>query len=144
MEQRKTPPTPPDSVWQDEGFEFELTDIDEARRILDTESISQFDVATIVSPDHWKKLRRPKLPSDRALTGHAIDWLMALPSALRPERLSHEFPRIVNALAEVWEEPDQCQAAFDGLLCSQRKGRTGFPPAVLEELLALKNWTQLF
>lgn len=144
MDQRKNQPVPPESIWQEEGFEFELTDIDEARRILDTESISQFDVATIVSPDHWKKLRRPKVASDRALTGVAIDWLTALPAALRPHVLSREFPRIVNSLAEVWDDPEQCQAAFQGLLCSGRKGRQGFSDAVRDELVALQDWTQLF
>ena len=143
MDQAKKP-TSPDSRWQDEGLEFELTDIDEARRILDTESISQFDVATLVPPEHWKKHRREKLPSDRALTGAAIDWLMALPPSLRPQNLSRHFPRIVNALAEVWDEPEPCQAALDGLLCGGRKGRKGFPPAVHAELVALRNWTQMF
>lgn len=144
MDQGKKPSTSPDSARQDEGLEFELTDIEEARRILDTESISQFDVATLVPPEHWKKLRREKVPSDRALTGAAIDWLTALPPKLRPHSLSVHFPRIVNALAEVWHEPEQCQAALDGLLCSGRKGRQGFPRAVQAELAALRDWTQVF
>ena len=128
----------------DEGFEFELTDIEEARRILDTESVSQFDVFTVVPPGHWQRLRRPKLPTDRAVTGQAIEWLMALPPTLRPENLSVLFPRIANALAEVWHEPEQCQAALDRLLSKERKGRAGFPPAVHAELVALRNWTQVF
>lgn len=127
-----------------EGFEFELTDIEEARRILDTESVSQFDGATIVPAEHWKRLRRGKLPTDRAVTGRAIDWLLALPPALRPQNLSLQFPRITNALAEVWHEPEQCQAALERLLCDGRKGRKGFPCAVHDELSALRNWTQIF
>ena len=39
------------------------------------------------------------MPTDRALTDQAIDWLLALPSALRPQ-ISRQFRRIVNALAE--------------------------------------------
>lgn len=144
MDPAEKPPTAPDSRWQEEGLEFELTDIEEARRILDGESISQFDVATVVPPEQWKRLRREKLPSDRALTGAALDWLTALPPALRPHHLSRHFPRIVNALAGVWEEPEECQAALDGLLFSERKGRKGFPPAVHAELVALRNWTQMF
>ena len=144
MDQAKKPPASPDTRGQDEGLEFELTDIDEARRILDTESISQFDVATLVPPEHWKRVRREKVPSDRALTGAAIDWLTALPPKLRPHNLSVHFPRIVNALAQVWDEPGECQAALDGLLCSERKGRQGFPRAVQAELVALRDWTQVF
>lgn len=143
MDQPKKPPASPESVWG-EGLEFELTDIDDARRTLDAESISQFDVNGIDRPEHWKRLRRASLPTDRALTGQAIDWLMALPAALRPQLASRQFPRIINALAEAWDEPDQCQAAFDRLLNDGRKGRKGFPPAVRNELSALREWTQVF
>ena len=142
--QLKKPFTPDDAFWQKEGFEFELTDFGDARRVLDAESISQFDVATVASPEQWKRLRRRKLPTDIALAGHAIDWLLSLPPSLRPEQLSHQFPRITNALAEVWHEPELCQAAFDRLLADTRKGRKGFPPAVQDELIALRDWTQVF
>ena len=142
MDQPDKPSTPPESVWG-EGLDFELTDIEAARRILDEESISQFDVASVARPEHWKRLRRANLPTDRALTGQAIAWLLALPPTLRPQSLSHHFPRIVNALAEVWYEPEQCQAAFDRLLRDERRGRKGFPAAVHDELVALRNWTQL-
>lgn len=146
MDQPKKPPPPsppPESDWG-EGLEFELTDIEEARRILDAESVSQFDVSGADRPEHWKRLRRASLPTDRALTGKAIDWLMALPTTLRPQLLSRQFPRIINALAEVWHEPELCQAAFDRLLRDERKGRKGFPGGVHDELVALRNWTQVF
>jgi hypothetical protein len=124
---------------QDEGLEFELTDFEEARRILDSESASQF----FVPPEHWTRLRRGTLPTDRALTGRAIDWLLALPPTQRPQNLSVLFPRITNALAEVWHEPQQCQAALDKLLRDGRKGRKGFPFVVRDELIVLRNWTQI-
>lgn len=143
MEQSKKQPASPE-LRQDEGFEFELTDIEEARRILDTGSLSQFDVATVVPPGHWKNLRRPNLPTDRALTGQAIDWLLDLPPKLRPQSLSLQFPRIINALAEVWTEPERCQTAFTRLLCDGRKGRKGFSDAVRHELVALQSWAQVF
>jgi hypothetical protein len=141
---RSKKPTSPESFSEDEGFEFEITDFGEARRILDSESLSQFDVATTVPSGHWERIRREKLPTDRALTGRAIDWLLALPPPLRPQNLSSQFPRIANALAEVWYEPHECQAALDKLLCGDRKGRKGFPAAVRDELIALRNWTQVF
>jgi hypothetical protein len=144
MNPPKSQPNPLQSPPQDEGFEFELTDIEDARRTLDSESMSQFDVATVDAPDKWKRLRRAKLPTDRALTGQAIDWLLTLPPALRPQKLSREYPRIVNALAGIWHEPEQCKVAFDKLLCSQRKARRGFPVAVQQELVALRNWMQPF
>jgi hypothetical protein len=133
-------PTPPD----DDGLEFELTDLEDARRVLDEESISQFDVAGAASPAQWKRLRRSSLPTDRALSGSAIDWLIALPPTLRPEHLPRRFPRIVNALAVVWHDADACHVAMAKLLDDTRKGRQGFPPEVRAELVALRDWIQVF
>ncbi len=144
MDQSKKQFSSPESLWQDEGFEFELTDIEEARRILDNESLSQFDGAAVVPPEHWKKLRRKNLPTDRAVTGQAIDWLLSLPPTLRPQNLGVQFPRIINALAQVWDDPERCEAAFARLLCDRRKGRKGFPDAVHHELVALQSWAQVF
>lgn len=144
MDRAKKESTSSNSLWQDGAFEFELTDVADARRVLDTESMAQFDVATVLLPEQWKRLRRRTLPTDRALTGRAIDWLLALPPTLRPQSLSRQFPRIINALAEVWHEPEQCQAAFDKLLGNGRKGRKGFPIEVHEELVALQKWTEIF
>ena len=125
---------------EDEGFEFELTDLEEARRVLDSESMSQFDVATVASPAQWKRVRRHTLPTDRALSGRAIDWLLPLPAGVRPEQLSSRFPRIANALAEVWHDPEESLASLDKLLGDGRRGRKGFPPAVHHELVALREW----
>lgn len=140
MDPPKKPSTSPPSTWQDEGLEFELTDFGEARRILDDESISQFHVETVVSPAHWKRLRRAALPTDRALSGRGIDWLMSLEPSVRPQKLTAQFPRITNALAEVWHEPNECQAVLAKLLDDGRTGRSGFPPGVQNELLALRDW----
>jgi hypothetical protein len=124
----------------DEGFEFELTDLDEARRVLDSESMSQFDVATVASPAQWKRIRRVPLPTDRALGGRAIDWLLSLPASVRPQHLSSRFPRIANALAELWDDPEERRTSLDKLLGDGRKGRKGFPPEVHHELTALRDW----
>ena len=59
---------------------------------------------------------------------------------LRPERLSSQFPRIANALAVVWNEPNECQAVLDKLLDDGRTERTGFPPPVRNELITLRTW----
>jgi hypothetical protein len=146
MDPHKKPPTPSSAPsWQDQGLEFELTDFESARQVLDSESISQFDVVSIGAPEQqWKRLRRARLPTDRALSGQAIDWLIGLPPGLRPQALSAQFPRIVNALAQAWDDPAECQAVLDGLLHSERKGRKGFAPQVQDELIALQNWVQVF
>lgn len=112
--------------------------------MLDDESLSQFHVDKVMPPGHWERLRRAKLPTDHALTGRALDWLMALPPTVRPNDLTLLFPRITNALAEVWHEPHELQAALHKLLHDERKGRKGFPAAVNDELVALRDWTQVF
>jgi len=152
MDPPKTPPAPPAPpspaspapASPQDGLEFEITDFEDARRVLDGESLSQFDVATNLSPSHWQRLRRRALPTDRALTGRAIQWLLSLPPTLRPQQLSRQFPRIANALAEVWHEPTECNVALDKLLSGGRKGRKGFPSAVRDELAALRDWTKTF
>ena len=106
MDPPKKPSTPLPSTWHDEGLEFEITDFGEARRILDDESISQFHVETVASPAHWKRLRRATLPTDHALSGQAIDWLLSLAPGLRPQKLTAQFPRIAHALAVVWHEKE--------------------------------------
>lgn len=139
MDPPKKPAASPPSTWEHEGLEFELTDFGEAKRILDDESISQFHVETVISPAELKRIRRPPRPTDRALSGQAIDWLIGLEASLRPQHLSAQFPRIVNMLAVVWNYPEERQAALDKLLNSDRKGRTGFPPLVIRELAALRD-----
>ena len=143
MNTDKKPASPPAPSWQDEGLEFELTDLEDARRVLDGESMSQFDVVSIGAQeeDQWKRMRRKKLPTDRALSGQAIDWLLGLPEGVRPEHLGTQFPRIANALAVVWDDPDERQAGLDKLLFDERRGRKGFPPEVHAEIVALRDWT---
>ena len=141
MDPSEKPSTPsPATGWQEGSLEFEITDFGEARRVLDDESISQFHVETVVKPAHWKRLRRAALPTDRALSGQAIDWLLSLPRELHPEKLSAQFPRVANALAQAWHEPSERQAALDKLFDDGRAGRSGFPRDVQGELVALRDW----
>ena len=133
-----------DSAAEIEGLDYQVVEIEDARRTLDTESLTQFDMAAVAGDDDWVSKRRPRVATDRALTGKALDWLMALPPTLRPEELGLAFPRIVNALSQVWDDPEQFQVALEGLLFDGREGRQGFPPAVHAELLALHEWTRPF
>ena len=144
LEPPSPPPVPPDRRPDHDGFDFEPTDFEDARRVLDEESITQFDVAAPPDSPHWKRLRRTTVASDRALTGQGIDWLLALPEGLRPHALGRRFPRIVNGLAEIWDDPDIVQVALERLLNDGRKGRAGFPADVHAELVALRDWVQPF
>jgi hypothetical protein len=68
---------------------------------------------------------------------HTDSWLHALPKGLRPVRLQQDFPRIANDLARLWAKTEELDRYFDDKEFSPRDDRSGFPPLVKEELLAL-------
>lgn len=118
---------PPDS------FDFQLTDFDEARRALD-ELPPGVGEAACLEPGYWEARRRKTMPTDRALTGSAIDWLLALPSDVRPKIMCDKFPRIVNQIATYWNERAYAAEALKYLLIDERGGRRGFGQEVDAEL----------
>lgn len=118
------------------AIEFELTDIDDARRAHDAlpEGVDKLPELT---PDYWVQRRRKPLPTDRALLGSTIDWMLNLPPSLRPRELCDRYPRAANALAAAWLGNER-GAVLDGLLTDRRGHRKGFPPEVRSELEALR------
>ena len=118
------------------AIEFELTDFEVARQVLDELPAGLDPVHG--DPAYWATRRRPPLASDRALTGSALDWMVSLPPSLRPQQLGRLFPRIANALAQVWVDRRHALQALDGLLVDRRGGRRGLPDPVQAELLALQ------
>ncbi|HMQ74005.1 MAG TPA: hypothetical protein PKA84_00740 [Rubrivivax sp.] len=116
-----------------DALEFELTDLDEARRALD-ELPPGVGTAQAGSPGYWKGRRRPPQPTDRALTGAAIEWMLGLREDLRPRELCERFPRLANALATAWADAAQRQQALEKLVNDERGQRSGFPHAVRMEL----------
>jgi hypothetical protein len=147
MHSTKKKPGTATRISYDDGLDFEVTAFEEARRVLDGESTPTPHVAAptpVVPPEEWKRVRREPLPTDRALSGQAIDWLLSLPPYVRPQHLTAQFPRIVHSLATVWDEPDQCRAELRKLVIGDRKGRRGFPLPVRQELVALRDWTKAF
>jgi len=120
------------------ALEFELTDFTEARLALE-EPPEGLQAASALRPGRWDSKRRPKLPTDRALVGRTLDWIVALPEAARPMRLADGYPRIANALAECWDDAARANAYIDDLLTDRRGGRRGLPPEVKEELQPLQQ-----
>jgi hypothetical protein len=125
-------PPPPGSI------EFEITDFDEARRALDELPPGVEQVQSLLAgASEWAGRRRKPLPSDRALTGEAMDWVVSLPTALRPHTTCEHFPRVVNAVASSWGDPVFSLQVLDHMINDYRGGRRGFPPTVQHELAAL-------
>ncbi|MEP7281012.1 MAG: hypothetical protein ABI696_03445 [Rubrivivax sp.] len=128
------PPSPPPGT-----IEFELTDFETARGALDDLPAGVEQLQGLMTPDYWLDKRRAPVPSDRALTGTAIDWLIALPPSLRPKAMSERYPRAVNRLAELWTDPLRRHSALDELMVDRRGHRQGFPPEVKAEIELLRR-----
>ena len=118
------------------SIEFELTDLEHARLALEElpEGVDKFQM---LAPNYWEQRRRKPLPSDRALQGSTIDWLLKLPVSLRPRELCDRYPRAANAVATAWQGSERA-AVLDDLLSDRRGRRRGFPPEVKSELEALR------
>ena len=90
-------------------------------------------------PDYWQQRRRKPVASDRALTGTAIAWLLAVPEPLRPTLLSERHPRVVNAIAEAWPGAERL-AFLESLLVDKRGNRVGFGAELRNEIEMLYDW----
>lgn len=129
-------PNPPPAP--DEGFEFELTDFASAREALDDASIElAADAARPATPADWIHRRRPPVPTDRALAGGTIDWMLRLPAALQPRRLADHYPRLANQIAAAWADRERCLRSLQSLLNDDRGGRRGLPHDLRQEVEAL-------
>ena len=113
-------------------IEFEITDLNDARK--EAEKPAAIVALEKLLPGYWEEQRRPLSPSDRALTGKTIDWLLTLPAKARPKALSEQFPRIVNHLAAHWNDLACTQLALMRLLADERGSRKGFSLQIEQEV----------
>jgi hypothetical protein len=134
-------PPPPKTPAHLDSLDFEITDFDEARRALD-ELPAGLQAMQQANPNYWEHRRRGALPSDRALTGAAMDWIVALPPPIRPHTTCEQFPRVANAIADSWEDVPLCTRVLDHMLHDYRGGRRGFPATVQAELSTLMQHQQ--
>lgn len=124
------------------AFEFEITDFDTARQALDELPAGIAEIQRL-KPGYWEARRRPAEPTDRALSGMALDWLSNLPPTVRPARLAERYPRLANQIALNWASGMRCAETFDDLLVDRRGGRHGFPYEVEIELRGLKEYRRV-
>lgn len=124
----------------DAGFEFELTDFASARETLDNTSLEwAAESARPNDPAEWASRRRPPVPTDRALAGATIDWMLRLPAALQPHHLADKFPRLANQIAAAWFDRPRCERALQALLTDDRGGRRGLSYELRNEIEALQR-----
>lgn len=72
---------------------------------------------------------------------HAIaqDWLANLDDSVRPVLLPKHYPRVVNRMAVLWQDPKRMREYFDEIMVNTRGSRQGFPDEVVVELSTLKH-----
>ena len=70
----------------------------------------------------------------------SLKWLRSLPEQARPVTLATRYARIVNILAQNWQDPSACAAYFDDLLIDRRGNRQGFPVAVNSDIRILREY----
>jgi hypothetical protein len=124
-------PSPPGSI------DFEITDFGAARQVLD-DLPPGVGRAKALEPGFWEQQRRKPVPTDRALTGQAMDWVIGLAPTLRPHATCEHFPRVVNAIAAAWGDTAFSVQVLDHMINDYRGGRRGFPATVQQELAALQ------
>lgn len=87
----------------------------------------------------YEALRSPPRPQDLTLSSVAREWIDVLPARARPDALAAQFPRIANRLALCWRDPALTLQVLDQFLIDGRGDRRGFPAAVREDLIALRD-----
>jgi len=132
-QQPPKPPPPPGSI------DFEETDFDSARQALDELPPGLAEVKHLQAGS-WEQQRRKPTPTDRALTGPAMDWVIGLPPALRPHATCEQFPRVVNAIAATWADSAYSLQVIGHMINDYRGGRRGFPESIQRELHALHEY----
>ena len=118
------------------SIDFEPTDLSEARKVLDLPPDGL--IGAMSSPQTWIERRRKPEPTDRALAGTTIDWLVGLPRIVRPTTLCEQFPRIANALAQTWPDRPRSEDMLESLRTDRRSRRKGFAPGVKLEIERLR------
>jgi hypothetical protein len=99
--------------------------------------------ATVVPPPPWEATSgyahlRKSNPIDE-ITPRTRVWLNRLPHHVRPINLIAQYPRIVNRVAEAWDDPARFGELSTDLLYDFRGNRYGFPPELVRELRALRE-----
>lgn len=112
-------------------LDFRVVSVDEAREELDAGRKRSTQLAE--GPAETRR------EGDRLLDV-TIQWLAGLPEDARPIELARRFPRVANALAQLWRRVARCEEYLDSLVVDDRGGRKGFPFDVAMELTRLRSY----
>ena len=108
-----------------EIFEFVKVSVEDAAKAVPAPDVR-------LAAGDWARLRAPEPPA--VLAPQTIDWLASLPADIAPRELARAFARVANTLCDLWKRPSRCEVYLSRLILDDRRGRAGFPSAVLKEL----------
>lgn len=107
----------------------------------DADTRAQNDKPEEAVPDEAvedRNSQRGAVDEEEPLSLASFLWIASLPAHIRPHALARTFPRIVNRLADVWQDQAQYASYLDELVWDKRGGRRGFPALVAAEVSSLK------
>jgi len=70
----------------------------------------------------------------------SLNWLKSVPEEARPVALATRYARVVNSLAQQWNDRAACDAYLDALLVDRRGNRQGFPTVVQADIRILREY----
>jgi hypothetical protein len=91
------------------------------------------------SNSSWVWRRRPTRHTDQTLIVDAERWLASLPDDAQALAVAARFPRIVNNIVARLPYPRELADYMDELLVDRRGNRSGFPIAVMTDLIRLNS-----
>ena len=74
------------------------------------------------------------------LSGAALRLLVSLDTRVHLSVVPAQFPRVLNKIAEVWDQPVEADRVFNELLLDGRGGRQGFPALVIDEISRIRAY----
>ena len=115
------------------------SDIDAHQAKRETPAQSQPASPHGASPKEEHEGLRKASPASEPLP-RTLEWMASLPPNVQPTALLRHYARIANVIAATWHESRTLQSYMDCLVADDRGNRRGFPPDVLRELNALREY----
>ena len=107
--------------------------------------ISDTQLRVVSAQNEAGKRNRSKAEPNNVALPRTLEWAFNLPRDVQPRELIRSFARVANLLASNWDDAETTVACLHQLLVDTRQGcRRGFPPNVVNELLALQTYYALY
>jgi hypothetical protein len=85
----------------------------------------------------------PAKPDVQTLSEHTKKWIEKLPPEAHPTQLGEKYPRLLNRISSLWRHPDELMEYLNELIVDTRGDRSGFPIAIVTELVNIKDYYEM-